>query len=35
MSQWSAAKGTANFFYSTNYLIDAGHNIIMDVEASP
>jgi transposase len=35
MSQWSAAKGTANFFYSTNYLIDVGQNIIMDVEASP
>lgn len=33
--QWSGAKGPANFFYSTNYLIDVDHNIIMDVEASP
>ena len=33
--QWTGAKGPANFFYSTNYLIDVDHNIIMDVEASP
>ena len=35
MAQWSAAKGYASFFYSTNYLIDVENNIIMDVEASP
>ncbi len=35
MAQWTGAKGPANFFYSTNYLIDIDNNIIMDVEASP
>jgi IS5 family transposase len=35
MAQWSGAKGPAEFYYSTNYLIDVEHNIIMDVEASP
>jgi IS5 family transposase len=35
MAQWTGAKGPANFFYSTNYLIDTSYNIIMDVEASP
>ncbi len=35
MAQWTGAKGPANFFYSTNYLIDIDNNVIMDVEASP
>jgi len=35
MSQWSGAKGRAEFYYSTNYMIDIESNIIMDVEASP
>ncbi|MCW3110995.1 MAG: putative transposase [Segetibacter sp.] len=34
MSQWSAIKGPAQFYYSTNYMIDVEHGIIMDVEAS-
>lgn len=33
-SQWSSAKGPAEFYYSTNYMVDVGKNIIMDVEAS-
>jgi len=35
MSQWSAAPGSADFYYSTNYLVDLSCNIIMDVEATP
>ena len=35
MSQWSGAKGRAEFYYSTNYLIDTECGVIMDVEASP
>ena len=35
MAQWTAAKGTANFFYSTNYLVDVKSIVILDVEASP
>jgi transposase len=35
MAQWSGAKGPAEFYYSTNYLIDIADNIIMDVQASP
>ena len=35
MAQWSGAKGTAEFYYSTNYLIDVENSIVMDVEASP
>jgi len=35
MSQWSGAKGPAQFYYSTNYLIDVHKGVIMDVEASP
>ena len=35
MSQWSGAKGPAEFYYSTNYLIDVEHGVIMDVEATP
>ena len=35
MAQWSAAGGSAYFFYSTNYLIDVDNNVIMDVEATP
>jgi transposase len=35
MCQWTGAKGVANFFYSTNYMIDVENSIIMDVEASP
>lgn len=34
MAQWTAAKGPARFCYSTNYLIDTKHSIIMDVQAS-
>jgi len=34
-SQWTAArKGPAFFAYSTNYLIDTDHAVIVDVEAS-
>ena len=34
-SQWTAArKGPAFFAYSTNYLIDTDHAVIIDVEAS-
>lgn len=35
MAQWSSAKGLAEFYYSTNYLVDIEHGVIMDVEASP
>jgi len=35
MAQWSSAKGRAQFYYSTNYLVDTEHGVIMDVEASP
>lgn len=35
MAQWSGAKGPANFYYSTNYLVDVEEGIIVDVEASP
>ena len=35
MAQWSGAKGRAEFYYSTNYMIDIKQGIIMDVEASP
>ncbi len=35
-SRWTAAKGGIAFFaYSTNYLIDTGSGIILDVEATP
>jgi transposase len=35
-SRWTAAKGGIAFFaYSTNYLIDTGNGIILDVEATP
>src|SRR3546814_37551 len=35
-SQWTAAPGGPAFYaYSTNYLIDVGAGIIVDVEASP
>jgi hypothetical protein len=34
-SQWTAArKGPAFFAYSTNYLIDTDHAVIVDVEAT-
>lgn len=34
-SQWNAArKGPAFFAYSTNYLIDTDHSVIVDVEAT-
>ena len=34
-SQWTAArKGPAFFAYSTNYLIDTDHSVIVDVDAS-
>lgn len=35
MAQWTAAKGPAIFAYSTNYMADVEHGVIMDVEASP
>lgn len=35
MAQWSGAKGPAEFYYSTNYMIDIENNIMLDVEASP
>jgi len=35
MARWTAAKGPAIFAYSTNYMIDVEHGIIMDVEATP
>ncbi|VXC96678.1 hypothetical protein PSEUDO9AZ_30029 [Pseudomonas sp. 9AZ] len=35
-SRWTAAPGgPACFAYSTNYLIDTEHGVIMDVEATP
>lgn len=35
-SRWTAATGgIAYFAYSTNYLIDTAHGIILDVEATP
>jgi len=35
MCQWTAAKGRPNFVYSTNYMVDTEHSVILDVEASP
>jgi transposase len=35
VAQWTAAKGPAVFSYSTNYIVDVEHGVIMDVEASP
>jgi len=35
-SRWTAAPGGIAFFaYSTNYLIDTAHGVILDVEATP
>lgn len=35
-SRWTAATGGRAFFaYSTNYLIDTAHGVILDVEATP
>lgn len=35
-SRWTATKGGVAFFaYSTNYLIDTDHGVIIDVEATP
>ncbi len=35
-SRWTAATGGFAFFaYSTNYLIDTAHGVILDVEATP
>lgn len=35
-SRWTAAPGGPAFFaYSTNYLIDTEHGVILDVEATP
>jgi len=35
-SRWTAATKSAPFFaYSTNYLIDTAHGVILDVEATP
>ena len=36
LSRWTAAPGGSAFFaYSTNYLIDVEHGVIMDVEPTP
>ena len=35
MAQWAGDKGPGQFYYSTNYLIDIEHNIILDVEPTP
>lgn len=36
LSRWTATPGGPAFFaYSTNYLIDTEHGVIMDVEATP
>ena len=35
-SRWTAASGGVAFFaYSTNYLIDVAHGVILDVQATP
>jgi transposase len=34
-ASWTAAAGPAFFAYSTNYLIDVGAGIILDVQATP
>ncbi len=34
-SRWTAAPWPGLFAYSTNYLIDTEHGVIMDVEATP
>ena len=34
MARWTAAKGLAIFAYSTNYMIDVEHGVVMDVEAT-
>jgi hypothetical protein len=36
LARWTAAPGGPAFYaYSTNYLIDTGHGVIMDVAATP
>lgn len=35
VARWTAAAGPAFFGYSTNYLIDLGAGIILDVQATP
>ena len=35
MAQWAGDKGPGQFYYSTNYLIDIEHNVILDVEPTP
>ena len=36
LSSWTAARGGPAFFaYSTNYLIDTEHGVILDVQATP
>jgi transposase len=35
MAQWAGDKGPGQFYFSTNYLIDIEHNVIMDVEPTP
>jgi hypothetical protein len=36
LARWTAAPGGPAFFaYSTNYLIDTAHGVILDVEATP
>lgn len=34
-ARWTAAKGKAQFAYSTNYMIDVQCGVIVDVEATP
>lgn len=34
-ARWTAARGKAQFAYSTNYVVDVKWGVIMDVEASP
>lgn len=34
-ARWTAARGKAQFAYSTNYLLDVHCGVIVDVEASP
>ena len=35
MARWTAAKSPAFFAYSTNYMIDVEHGVILNVEATP
>ena len=35
MAQWAGDKRAGQFYYSTNYLTDIEHNVIVDVEPTP